>query len=79
MQFHYTPKHASWLNMAEIEIGSLSRQCLNRRIPTPKALQVEVDAWQRERNALRRTMDWKFIRQDADGKLGRHYVPKLAC
>ena len=79
VQFHYTPKHASWLNMAEIEIGILSRQCLDRRIPTPKALQVEVDAWQRERNALRRTIDWKFTRQDADSKLGRHYVPKLAC
>jgi len=79
VRFHYTPKHASWLNMAEIEIGILSRQCLDRRIPNPDALQVEVNAWQCARNALRRTIDWKFTRQDADRKLGFHYVPKLAC
>jgi hypothetical protein len=79
VKFHYTPKHASWLNMAEIEIGILSRQCLDRRIPDPEALQREVDAWQRARNALRRTIKWKFTRQDADRKLSRHYVPKVAC
>ncbi|GKT23660.1 transposase [Acidovorax sp. SUPP3334] len=79
VQFHYTPKHASWLNMAEIEIGILSRQCLDRRVPNPGALQVEVDAWQHARNALQRTIDWKFTRQDADQKLGNHYVPKLTC
>ena len=77
--FHYTPKHASWLNMAEIEIGILSRQCLDRRIPTAPLLQREVDAWQSDRNAQQRTIEWKFTRQDADQKLGRHYVPKLAC
>jgi hypothetical protein len=77
--FHYTPKHASWLNMAEIEIGILSRQCLDRRIPTPKLLQAEVDAWQTDRNAHGRTIEWKFTRQDADRKLSRHYVSKLAC
>jgi hypothetical protein len=79
VQFHYTPKHASWLNMAEIEIGILSRQCLDRRIPNPQALQAEVNAWQRARNDVRHTIDWKFTRQDADRKLSRHYVPKLAC
>lgn len=79
VQFHHTPKHASWLNMAEIEIGILSRQCLDRRIPNSRTLQHEVDAWQIARNALRRTIEWKFTRQDADQKLGRHYVPKLAC
>jgi hypothetical protein len=79
VQFHHTPKHASWLNMAEIEIGILSRQCLDRRIPSPQALQTEVDAWQFARNALRRTIEWKFTRQDADRKLGRHYVSQLAC
>ena len=73
--FHYTTKHASWLNMAEIEIGILSRQCLDRRIPDVQLLQREVDAWQAERNAQRRTIEWKFTRQDADRKLGRHYVP----
>lgn len=79
VRFHYTPKHASWLNMAEIEIGILSRQCLDRRIPTPGELQDEVNAWQHARNALHSTIHWKFTRQDADSKLGRHYVPKLAC
>lgn len=79
VQFHYTPKHASWLNMAEIEIGILSRQCLDRRIPTPDALQAEVNAWQAARNTAQRTIDWKFTRQDADRKLSRHYVSKFAC
>lgn len=79
VQFHYTPKHASWLNMAEIEIGILSRQCLDRRIASRELLQSEVDAWQEARNAQQRTIEWTFTRQDADQKLGRHYVPKLAC
>ena len=74
VQFHYTPKHASWLNMAEIEIGILSRQCLDRRIESRQLLRSEVDAWQQARNALQRTIEWKFTRQDADTKLGRHYV-----
>jgi hypothetical protein len=51
VQFHCTPKHASWLNMAEIEIGILSRQCLDRRIVSRQLLQSEVDAWQQARNA----------------------------
>jgi hypothetical protein len=79
VQFHYTPKHASWLNMAEIEIGILSRQCLDRRIASRDVLQSEVDAWQEARNAEERTIEWKFTRQDADQKLGRHYVSALAC
>ena len=79
VEFHYTPKHASWLNMAEIEIGILSRQCLDRRIPDRNALQTEVDAWQQARNAERRTIEWSFTRQDADRKLGRHYVSQLTC
>ena len=79
VEFHYTPKHASWLNMAEIEIGILTRQCLNRRIDSRQLLRNEVDAWQQARNALQRTIEWKFTRQDADQKLSRHYVPKLAC
>lgn len=78
VQFHYTPKHASWLNMAEIEIGTLSRQCLDRRIASRELLQIEVDAWQEARNADERTIEWKFTRQDADQKLGRHYVSTLA-
>lgn len=79
VQFYYTPKHASWLNMAEIEIGILSRQCLDRRVVSRQLLQSEVQAWQHARNAQKRTIEWKFTRQDADQKLGRNYVPKLAC
>ena len=72
--FHYTPKHASWLNMAEIEIGVLDRQCLNRRLPDRDAIVAEVDAWQQRRNADRRCIEWSFTRQDADQKMSRHYV-----
>ena len=72
--FHYTPKHASWLNMAEIEIGILDRQCLNRRLPNRAALVAEVDAWQQRRNADQRGIAWSFTRQDADKKMTRHYV-----
>lgn len=77
--FHYTPKHGSWLNMAEIEIAALGRQCLNRRIGDQQTIEREVAAWQRHRNAQHRTIQWTFTRQDADRKLGRHYVPKLTC
>ena len=79
VQFHCTPKHASWLNMAEIEIGILSRQCLDRRIASRELLQTEVDAWQEARNADERTIEWKFTRQDADRKLSRQYVSTLGC
>ncbi len=74
VQFHYTPKHASWLNMAEIEIGILTRQCLDRRMATQDLLKSEVAAWQLDRNKEARTIDWKFTRQDADKKLSCHYV-----
>lgn len=72
--FHYTPKHASWLNMAEIEIGVLDRQCLDRRLPDRDTLVTEVDAWQRRRNADEKGIVWSFTRQDADKKMARHYV-----
>ena len=72
--FHYTPKHASWLNMAEIEIGILDRQCLSRRLPNRAALVAEVDAWQQRRNIDQRGIAWSFTRQDADKKMARHYV-----
>jgi transposase len=72
--FHYTPKHASWLNMAEIEIGILDRQCLDRRLPDRATLANEVDAWQQRRNNERRCIEWMFSRQDADLKMARHYV-----
>lgn len=72
--FHYTPKHASWLNMAEIEIGILDRQCLDRRLPDRATLTAEVEAWQQKRNADCRGINWQFTRQDADQRMQRHYV-----
>jgi hypothetical protein len=72
--FHYTPKHASWLNMAEIEIGILDRQCLDRRLPNRDTIVTEVDAWQLRRNADQRGIAWSFTRQDADAKLAKHYI-----
>lgn len=72
--FHYTPTHASWLNMAEIEIGILDKQCLKGRIATQEKLVTQVAAWQKQRNQQRKTIDWTFTRQDADKKLGKHYV-----
>ena len=71
--FHYTPKHASWLNRAEIEIGILDRQCLDRRLPDRATLTTEVDAWQGRRNRERCGIEWTFTRQDADTKMARHY------
>jgi hypothetical protein len=72
--FHHTPKHASWLNMAEIEISILDRQCLRRRLADKATARREVDAWQRKRNVERRGIEWTFTRHDADRKLHRHYV-----
>jgi len=74
VEFHYTPKHASWLNMAEIEIGIMDRQCTGRRLPNEQTLRSEVVAWKDRRNQARSTIDWKFTRQDADQKLSMHYV-----
>ena len=74
VQFHYTPKHASWLNMAEIEISIMERQCLARRLADHVSARREVRAWQRRRNAERRGIDWTFTRQDAERKLRHHYV-----
>jgi hypothetical protein len=74
VQFHYTPKHASWLNMAEIEISILERQCLARRLMDRAQVCREVSAWQRRRNIQRRGIEWTFTRQDADRKLSPHYV-----
>ena len=74
LEFHYTPKHASWLNMAEIEIGILDRQCLSRRLGEETLLRAEVIAWEQRRNQERCRIEWKFTRQDADQKLARHYV-----
>ena len=72
--FHHTPKHASWLNMAEIEIGVMELQCTGRRMATESLLQSEIAAWEQRRNEAKETIEWKFTRQDADRKLSRHYV-----
>jgi len=74
MEFHYTPKHASWLNMVEIKIGILARQCFGRRLKDQATIAQEVAAWQQRRNSNRCGILWSFTRQDADRKLGRHYV-----
>lgn len=73
LEIHYTPKHASWLNMAEIELSVLARQCLDRRIPDKQTLQCEVTAWERRRNRLCRKIDWRFTTDDARIKLKRLY------
>jgi hypothetical protein len=65
--------------MAEIEIGVLTRQCLDRRMPDLRTVSREVSAWQKRRNASRCTIAWSFTRQDADRKMRRHYVPQLTC
>lgn len=72
-EFHYTPKKGSWLNMAEIELSALSKQCLDRRIPDINKLRDEINIWQRERNAIRATVRWKFSKDNARAKLKRHY------
>ena len=74
LEFHYTPKHASWLNMAEIEIGILDRQCTGRRIGDEAQLCSEVLAWEQRRNREGCRIEWNFTRQDADRKLAHHYV-----
>lgn len=73
LEFHYVPKHASWLNMVEIEIGILSAQCLDRRIPDMATLDQEVDAWTRERNAAGARVRWMFGIEQARAKLGHAY------
>jgi hypothetical protein len=73
LAIHYTPKHASWLNIAEIELSVLSRQCLDRRVPDCATLAAEVAAWQERRNAAGGTVDWRFTTDDARIKLKRLY------
>lgn len=74
IEWHYTPKHGSWLNLAEVELAALHGQCLERRIPDLPTLQQEVDAWAAERNARRQTLSWSFTADDAYAKL-RHVYP----
>jgi transposase len=73
LEFHYTPKHASWLNMVEIEIGVLRGQCLDRRIDERAVLEAEIKAWQRARNESAARIQWKFTTQKARSKLARAY------
>jgi transposase len=79
LEFHYTPKHASWLNMVEIEIGVLSQQCLNRRIPDRETLCTEVAAWQAQRNGQNARIRWMFGVEDARRKLGKAYPEPTTC
>jgi transposase len=73
LEIHYTPKHGSWLNMAEIELSILSRQCMDRRIPDQETLKKEISAWQEKRNAIARPMEWRFTTDDARIKLKKLY------
>jgi transposase len=73
LEFHFTPKHGSWLNMAEIEFSVLSRQCLNQRIPDQVTLARETAAWETERNSNGATVNWRFTTEDARIKLKRLY------
>ena len=76
LEIHHTPKHGSWLNMAEIELSVLKGQCLDRRIADIETMQTEVAAWDRARNNSARKIDWQFTTTDARIKLKRLY-PKL--
>ena len=73
LEIHYTPKHGSWLNMAEIELSVLSRQCLDRRVPNFEALEAEVAGWQERRDEMGTKIDWRFSAEDARIKLKRLY------
>jgi transposase len=76
LEFHYTPKHGSWLNQVEIELSVLSRQCLERRIPDKETLKQEIAAWEESRNQARATVAWRFTTTDARAKLQRLYPSK---
>ena len=78
LEFHYTPKHGSWLDMAEIEIGVLCEQCLAERIPDEETLCREITAWEKSRNEQRATVNWQFTSIDARNKLKRLY-PIISC
>jgi len=77
LEIHYTPKHGSWLNMAETELSVLSRQCLDRHIPDRDTLVSETTAWMHDRNVDQSTIDWRFTTADARIKLKRLYPALL--
>ena len=74
VEFFYTPKHGSWLNMAEIEINMMDKECLSRRIGEAEKLETEINCWSRQRNKMKKKIQWTFTRQNADHKLSKHYV-----
>jgi hypothetical protein len=76
LEIRYTPKHGSWLNVAEIELSSMTRQCLDRRIPDIETLHGETEAWERRRNEEQKGVDWQFTSEDARIRLKRLY-PKF--
>jgi hypothetical protein len=73
IEWHYTPEHASWLNIAECEISVLKRQCLKSRLPDMETVEQKVTAWQEQRNQMQVTIDWRFTADDARNKLKRLY------
>jgi len=73
LEIHYTPKHGSWLNIAEIELSLLTRHCLHRRIPTMEALKQQAQAWYERRNENQKSVDWQFTCEDARVRLKRLY------
>ena len=77
-EFVYTPKHGSWLNMAEIELNVLTGQCLNRRIDNIEDVRKEAQAWQKYRNNINAKVNWQFTTEDARIKLSRLY-PTIDC
>lgn len=76
LEFHYTPKHGSWLNVAEIELSALKGQCLRHRIPSLEDMRSQVHSWEDNRNNRQSTIDWQFTTDDARIKL-KHVYPKL--
>ena len=76
LELHFTPVHGSWLNICEIELSVLGKQCLNRRIEDMETITSEVEAWQQQRNNKKATIDWQFTNEKARIKLKRLY-PKL--
>ncbi|KXB04522.1 transposase [candidate division MSBL1 archaeon SCGC-AAA382A03] len=74
IEFHYTPIHGSWLNVAETEIAAMDAECTGRRIEDKKTLRRELKAWTKRRNKERKKIDWRFTKEDADRKLSKHYV-----
>ena len=79
LEIHHTPKHRSWLNIAEIELSALTRQCLDRRISDLEILNTELAAWQHDTNADQRQVDWQFTTDDARIKLRHLYPTNLAA